>query len=73
MNKFKFGTTLKYVLELFIISTVTILSIKGSFLLLNLASTVGNILGMALLLTTFISYVYYVSGFLKRVHNHFNS
>jgi hypothetical protein len=72
MNTFKFGTTLKYVLEFFIASALFILLIKGSFLLLNLASTIFNLLGGALLLTTSVSYVYYVIGFIKRINNHIN-
>lgn len=72
MNTFKFGTTLKYVLEFFIASALFILLIKGSFLLLNLASTIFNLLGGTLLLTTSVSYVYYVIGFIKRINNHIN-
>jgi len=72
MNTFKFGTTLRYVLEFFIASALFILLIKGSFLLLNLASTLLNLLGGALFLTTSVSYVYYVISFIKRVHNHLN-
>ena len=72
MNKFKFGTTLKYVLELFLVTSGFILAIKGAFLLLNLASTVGNLAGGIIALALLVSYVYYIVGFGKRVHNHLN-
>lgn len=73
MNILKFKTTLKYVLEFFIVSALNILLIKGSFLLLNLASTIGNLAGGAIFLALLVSYVYYIVGYVKRVHNHLNN
>jgi formate/nitrite transporter FocA (FNT family) len=72
MNSFKFGTTLKYVLELFLVSVSTIMIIKLSFWGLNLASTLGNIAGGALFLATLVSYIYYIVGYVRRVNNHLN-
>jgi hypothetical protein len=40
---------------------------------LNLASTLGNIAGGALFLTTLVSYIYYIVGYVRRVNNHLNN
>ena len=72
MNTFKFGIVIKYVLEFFIVSALLVLVTKGSFWLLNLASTLGNLAGGALFLATLVTYIYYVVGFIKRINNHLN-
>ena len=71
MKDFKFASL--RVLEFLFISALFYFIVQLSFYLLNLSSSIGNTIGLFLLVFDFFAYLYYVGNFAKRIHNYLDS